>query len=232
MSCNREKQYLLYFWGEMDVDQARDFTEHLDKCPACQARLARLEPLLQAMREIQPQPLDAELASRINDRLAKAAQPHQPKFLLKPRRLLAAAASIVLLLAASIVFQNLLGPQQRPSDGVAGITGEEVFIIQGDEDDQLALAIIDELATMDADDFMSAQINNVADKIDALWEDIKSDFNPNGSSEDGQSSWKQHTPIAVAIYTGQGKTAGLRLHEVFQMCEFVPVFLPERTVLS
>ena len=186
MTCDYQEQYLLYLWGEMDADQARAFAEHLERCPSCQALIDQHGPLAQSIRQIQPEPLEAEFAARINARLNAAAHASESGSWFGAKRVLAVAASILLLVGGAMVFQNLLQSPKQPKDDLGNTTAEAVFIIEGDENGELTLAIIDELSTMDADDFLSVQIDSVASDIDDLLEEIDSELNSDGSQENDQ----------------------------------------------
>lgn len=191
MACDYQEQYLLYLWGEMDAEQARDFAEHLEKCPACQAPIDQHGPMARSVRQIEPEPLEAEFAARINARLAAAAHASEPGSWFGAKRVLAIAASILLLVGGATVFQDLLGPPKQPKGGLGITMGEDVITIEGDENGELAWAIVDELAAMDADDFLSVQIDSVASDIDALLEEIDSEINSNGSQENDQGFRQQ-----------------------------------------
>ena len=186
MTCDYQEQYLLYLWGEMDADQARAFAEHLERCPSCQALIDQHAPLAQSISQIQPEPLEAEFAARVNARFKAANHATETGSWFGAKKILAVAASILLLVGGAMIFQNLLGPLEMPKSNLAG-TGD-VYTIEGDENGDLTLAIMDELAAIDTDDLLFIQIDSVANDIDALSEEMDSELNSDGSQENDQSS--------------------------------------------
>ncbi len=186
MTCDYQEQYLLCLWGEMDADQVRAFTEHLEQCPSCRTLIDQHAPLAQSISEIRPEPLEAEFAARVNARLRAANHATESGSWFGAKKILAVAASILLLVGGAMLFQNLLGPLERPKSDLAG-TGD-VYTIEGDENGDLTLAIMDELAAIDTGNLLFIQIDSVANDIDVLSEEMDSELNSDGSQENDQNS--------------------------------------------
>ena len=62
----RERDLLLYHYGELDPGSAKRFSEHLAACADCRAALAVLKAAAKKVRELSPEP-PAELLRRVRE---------------------------------------------------------------------------------------------------------------------------------------------------------------------
>ena len=74
MKCEREHEYLLYLWEEMEDGERASFIRHLEECPACKGQVEQLEPLVGSMRSIEVKELPREVSRRVSNRLAEASE--------------------------------------------------------------------------------------------------------------------------------------------------------------
>ena len=179
MACEREQECLLYLWGEMAEGQSRDFSLHLEQCPACKGQVEAFEPLLRSMQGMAIEELPEEVAQRISSRLAEVVERRPRRVRFGPQRILAVAASIVVLVGAGILWQSITDR----SPGSRALRVEETEPLLSDDEylDALALVLISEPA--DAGDILTEAIEDVAYQIDELTQEIEDDFGPIEPSE-------------------------------------------------
>ncbi len=182
MKCEREHEYLLYLWQEMEDGERAAFIRHLEECPACKGQVEQLEPLVGSMRSIEVQELPGEVSRRVSGRLAEASESRPRTVRFGARRMLAVAASIVLVVGVSILWLN-------KSPGPGGVGSEQVGTSEpqlSDDDyvDALALVLISEPEGSEEDfaqteeDILAAAIEDVAYQIEELSREIEDDSGP------------------------------------------------------
>ncbi|MDP7559580.1 MAG: hypothetical protein QF745_03465 [Planctomycetota bacterium] len=166
MGCEREHEYLLYLWGEMDQAQRAAFVGHLEQCPVCKGRIKQLELLVGSMRQMEVEELPEEVSRRVSSQLAEANEN-------RSRAVLAVAASIVLVVGVSILWLNSL----NKSPGLGGRVETTKLALSGDDYvEALALVLISE--PDNAYDTLTEAIEDVAYQITELSQDIEDDFEP------------------------------------------------------
>ncbi len=182
MKCEREHEYLLYLWEEMEDGERASFIRHLEECPACKGQVEQLEPLVGSMRSIEVKELPREVSRRVSNRLAEASESRPRTVRFRTRRMLAVAASIVLVVGVSILWLN-------KSPGPGGVGSEQVETSEpqlSDDDyvDALALVLISEPEGSEEDfaqteeDILAAAIADVAYQIEELSQEIEDDSGP------------------------------------------------------
>ena len=205
MDCDRTEQCLLYLWAEMDPEESRAFAGHLRECPACRDELARLEPLVSALRKMESVELPPVLVERIKPHLVEAVRGGSPRLRLWSPKILAVAASVLVILGVSVLWKLLLTDSSKlpvlPQVTVPSLTDEDylgalalVMIMDESEDASQDWA--------DADDVLAAEIGELAEEIESLWAEVDQDLSPNDSNSepaDEQGSRRPYAEIIAAI---------------------------------
>ena len=180
MKCEQEEQCLLYLWGEMTPSDSQAFAQHLDKCPVCKGRVARLEPLVRSMQSIGYEELPLELAQRIKTSLTGASEAQPVSLWFMPRRVLAVAASILLIVGVGVFWKAMLNrTQQLPgaADDYVRLKKTEP-LTEDDYVEALALVWISEPeqangTPTDSDDILVTEIRGVAAQIESLLQEVE-----------------------------------------------------------
>ena len=179
MECEREHDYLLYLWGEMEEAERAAFVRHLEDCPACRRQVKQMEPLVESMRSMEAEALPGEVARRVSG-LVEAGENRPRTVRFGTRRVLAVAASIVLVVGVSILWLSTLKKSAKP-----GRLVETTKPLLSDDDyiEALALVLISE--PDEAGDVLSEAIEEVSYQIEELSEEIGDDFEPIEPSKSG-----------------------------------------------
>lgn len=181
MACNREQEYLLYLWGEMEEDQLKSFTLHLHHCPACKEQIERLGPVVGSMRSVEVQELPEAVAGRIRPRLTSIIEPRPRALRFSAQKMLAVAASITFFAGVGLIWQNAANNPADPRT----LRREQTQLILSDDDyvEALALVLIDE--PTDPGDILTQAIEDVGYEIELLSQEIQDQSEPMAPSKDG-----------------------------------------------
>jgi anti-sigma-K factor RskA len=140
-----------YVLGALEAHEARAFTRHMERCPACRDEVAALAPVIDALPAAAPQrPVRAALRRRVlraaraepkaNPRMARRSRRRRPRAALSPGWL----ALPMVLAAAAVVL--LGGPHPRARVITASVGHADLRVMNG-----RAELIVQHLAALPAD---------------------------------------------------------------------------------
>jgi len=128
--CDHRRLGAAWVLGTLTPEEAEGFSAHLAACPACQAEVARLQEVADAMADAvspiaPPPPLKARLMAAVGKEAelfrAAAAYQHEPVNVRRPRRrllqsTLAVVAAVGLVVGGAVLGNLLAEPEDRPAE--------------------------------------------------------------------------------------------------------------------
>lgn len=108
--CDYARRLGAYHDGELPAAKAAEVEEHVRRCPACAAELARIRALSQILKSAQP----PQLSSVALDRLHRQVD-QQPNYAIRRMVKAVAAAAAAVLVTCTIFFATASGSSSAAS---------------------------------------------------------------------------------------------------------------------
>jgi anti-sigma factor RsiW len=129
MRCERARELIdAYVDGELTGDDRTSVTAHIKSCTGCQALMVDIRQTSRAIAELGHEPAPPALASRVRDRLASAAEAHEPGGMrVVPRRISSSVWRQATALAACCLLSILVTWWVMASTGQADQLQQEIL---------------------------------------------------------------------------------------------------------